>query len=61
MSSIGPKSCALAARSGVVRELCDSRCCVAMAGGVNRVARCRTWKSTTNSFAATRATIQKRT
>jgi hypothetical protein len=36
-----------------------SRCCVAMAGGVNPVARCRTWKFTTKTFAADPATIQK--
>jgi len=31
-----------------------------MAGGVNRVARCRILRCTTNSFAATPATIPKR-
>ena len=31
-----------------------------MAGGVNRAARCQTWKSTTNSFAVTPATIQRK-
>ncbi len=52
---------ALAARCAVVTKLYVSRCCVAMVGCVNRVAPSRTWKSTTNSFAATRATIQKKT
>ena len=32
-----------------------SRFCVATAGGVNPVARCQTWRFTTNSFAATPA------
>ena len=30
-------------------------------GGVNRAARCQTWKFTTNSFAVTPARIQKKT
>ena len=38
-----------------------SRCCVATAGAVNRVAQWRTWKSITNSFAAIRAATPKRT
>jgi hypothetical protein len=35
--------------------------CVATAGDLSAAARCRTWKSITNSFAATPATILKTT
>jgi hypothetical protein len=35
--------------------------CVAMAGGVNPAARCRTWKSIINNFGATRGTIPSKT
>ena len=55
-----PEARTLAAGSGGVRDL-GSRYCVATAGGVNRAAPCRTWKSITSSFAATRAMTQKRT
>ena len=37
-----------------------SRFCIAMAGGANRAARCRTWRFTINSFAAIRAMTRKR-
>ena len=60
MSSMSPKFPRL--RLDPVRtRFCGSRFCVAMAGGVNRAARCRTWKFTTYSFAATPAMIPKRT
>ena len=42
-------------------RICGSRSCVATAGGVNRAARWRTWKSITNNFEATPATTPKRT
>ena len=60
MSPIGPKSTPLRLDPGRTR-VCGSRCCVATAGDAKGAARCRTWKFITNSFAATLATIQKRT
>ena len=42
-------------------RILGSRCCAAMAGDVNRAARWRTWKFTTNSFAAIPAKIRSRT
>src|ERR1035438_805800 len=38
-----------------------SWCCGAMAGDVNRAARCQTWKCTTKSFAAMAVMIPRRT
>jgi hypothetical protein len=42
-------------------RILSSRSCVAMAGGVNRAARYRIWRFTTNSFAVIPATTWKRT
>jgi hypothetical protein len=41
-------------------RFCGSRCCGAMAGDVNRAARCRTWRFTIRNFAAMRAKIPSR-
>ncbi len=38
-----------------------SRCCVAMAGGVNPAARCQTWKFITTSFGVIPAKTPTRT
>ena len=61
MSSIGPKSTRLRLDPKSVRESANSRCCVAMAGDVNRAAQCRTWKCTTGNFAVTQAPTSRKT
>ena len=59
MSSIGLKAVRLEL-DPVSYENLGNGCYVAMAGDVNRAARCRAWKSTTIIFAASRGTIRKR-
>jgi hypothetical protein len=53
-----------ALRQEVIRHRtkgCGRRCCIAMAGDVNRAERCQTLKCTTNSFAVTAVTIPSTT
>ncbi len=40
--------------NSVSHERLRQQFCIAIHGGVNRAARCRTWKSIINSFAASR-------
>ena len=59
MSSMGPKL-PRCAGSRVVRDVCGNRFCVAMAGDVNRAARCRIWRFTTKNSVAIREMILKK-
>jgi hypothetical protein len=60
MSSIGPDSLRLRL-DPFSYERVRHKSSVAIAGNVNRVARCQTSKFTTNSFAATPAMTPRRT
>ena len=53
-----PRSCGWIRRR---TRIFGSRCYGVMAGDVNRAARCRIWRFTTNSFAASLGMIQKKT